>query len=204
MHWGITPLQILVGGGHVTVTRLVSGDNDALRIGQVSQPAILEAVELVTVIPSQPFSNQYIPATTEHFAVASFFGRVRHPGAEKVELARVLEHTKVNHHLDDSGVQSNLAVMLILGVVGADEHALLLDADVTDLDMAQLGWAYEGVVFHHASEVKPRVTRLDISLQLSDHGCRQWPPLLAGLGQFFDFGDRIGRHVLLFNEEFSQ
>ena len=110
MYRGITPLQVFVGRRYVTVACLVSGDDDTFSVGQVAQPAILEAVELVTVIPSQSFPNQYIPATTEHFAVASLFGWVGYPRTEKIEIARVLEHAKVYHLLDDPGIQANLAI----------------------------------------------------------------------------------------------
>lgn len=204
MYWGITPLQVFVGCGYVTVTCLVSGDDDTFSVGQVAQPAILEAVELVTVIPSKPLSNQYIPATTEHFAVASLFCRVGHPRAEKVELAGVLEDAKVYHLLNDPGIQTDLAIMLILGVFSADEHALLLHADVADLDMAEFCWTYEGVIFHHASQVKPWVLWLDALLQLAKHGSSQGLALLARLGQLFNLGDRICRHVLLLYEELRQ
>ena len=57
MHWGVTPLEILIGSGYVTVTGLVPGNYNAFGISQIPQPAILEAVELVTVIPPKSLSN---------------------------------------------------------------------------------------------------------------------------------------------------
>ena len=127
-----------------------------------------------------------------------------HPGTEKIEIVRVLEYAKVYHLLEDPGIQADLAVMLILGVFGADEDALLLDADVADLHMTQLSGPDEGVIFHHASQVEPWVLWLDALFQLAKHGSSQGLPLLAGFGKLFNLGDRICRDVLLLYEELRQ
>lgn len=195
-------LNILVGRGDVTVSGLVTGDNYALGIGKVTDSRILQRIELVTITPFQMVAHD-LPSLVELVAAHALRTGLEFV-AEKIAVAGALEYAKVEHELYDGLVQANFRVLVVFAEFMGNEDCLVLDTDVTDLQMAELTRTDKCVILHETSQEEVFVMFSEVSGHCLQH---LWSKVLAELlmlCHYLDTLDGIGADVLARHQELCE
>lgn len=170
---------------------LIAGDDHARAVGEVADPGVLEAVELVFVAPAHASAEE--PPSFVELVGVLFLGRWPEVLAEKIEVAGEGQDPKIEHEPYYRVVEADVAVALVLGIFLAHEYALIFKSDVLYPEIAELGRADEGVVFHEAGQKKISILFPEVSVQLAHHLFCEGLPFL---GVFADLGDTFGRIIL--------
>ena len=195
MHREGIALQVLVRGGDVRVPSLVTRHHDALGIGQVADASILQAVELVAVLPLQLLPHLR-PLRAEGMAVQLVHARTEVLRAEEVFIGGMLEHAQLHHQTDDLGVQADGPILPVLGEFTVHDDLLSLQVDVADLHVRQLVGTDEGIVLHHARQQVVLVLLQEVLPQPGEHLCRKLLALLRFLLQLLHSKAWVLRDVI--------
>lgn len=190
----VSSLKIFVGSGNVGVSGLVSRDDNAHCVREVTDSGILQGVELVFISPTerlahlQPLPSEYLSAclcpASPHFV------------SENVTVAVMAEKVEVDHHARELVVKSYLAVALVLADGCRDEDTLFLQVHIADAHVAQFLRTYHSVILHHAGEEEQWILLTQIAGQLAEHLRGEGLTLLGILRNFFNFFYWISRQLV--------
>ena len=196
-------LDIAVGCGDVPVACLVTGNDNALGIGKVTDAGILQRIELITVAPFQCVAHR-LPTLVELVAAYMLFARLE-VVAEDIAVARTLEDIEVEHQFDDDFVQTHISITMVLAESLGNEDGLILQADVSNLQITELAGTNERVVLHETRQEEGLVMLREILGHRLEHlRSEVLAELLPILWHHLDLLNRIVSDVLAGNHEFRE
>ena len=105
-------LYVLVGGGDVGVSCLVSCHYNTDGIGEVSDAAVLQRIELVAVVPAKGFAH-LLPSLVEVVRPDTQLVGLK-LCAEEVVVGGLRQHAKVYHQFEDGVGDCHLGIFVVL------------------------------------------------------------------------------------------
>ena len=181
--------EVLVRSADVAMPRLVAGNDNALRVRQVPDAAILQRIKLLRHIPPQSLAHLH-EVIAEDATMRLLLARAKIL-PEQVAAARAVEHAKFQHQPDYRIVETYHAVALVLADRTRHEHPLLFQADVLQLYLRKFDRTDKSIVLHKAGKQEMLIMRREIISELRYLAVRKRIALFRLLMQFRDFAARI-------------